>query len=87
MCDAKPGTDAQSAAALCSALQAEGSDRAVRLTVLSTGPASLSASLELAGPQGSRPELPLSFTIGDRDLSPADYSIFARDLLQHRLPD
>ena len=86
-CAAGPGTDARSAAALCAALRAEAPDRAMRLTVLATGPAMLSARLDLTGPQGDRPGQRLDFTVSDRDLTDTDYRNFARDLLLHGLPD
>lgn len=86
-CTAEPGADARAAAALCDALRAEAPDRALRLTVLATGPASLSARLDLTGPQGDRPGQRLDFNVSDRDLTPTDYRNFARDLLRHGLPD
>lgn len=86
-CAAEPGTDARSAAALCDALRAEAPDRALRLHVLATGPASLSARLDVTDPQGARPGLRLDFNVSDRDLTATDYRNFACDLLRHGLPD
>ncbi|TJZ86182.1 hypothetical protein [Paracoccus hibiscisoli] len=86
---AEPSTDARVTAALCDALRAAGPDRSLRLHVLATGPASLSARLDVTDPQGDRPGLRLDFSVSvsDHDMTAIDYRNFACDLLRHGQPD
>ncbi len=84
---AEPSTDARVSAALCDALRAAGPDRSLRLHALATGPASLSARLDVTDPQGDRPGLRLDFDVSDRNLTAIDYRNFACDLLHHDQPD
>lgn len=86
-CAAAEGVDMAQADALCDALRAEGPDGGLRLRVLATGPATLSAQLDRVTDQGDRPGQRMDFNVMDRDLQPGDFTSFARDLLRHGLPD
>lgn len=84
-CTTASGVDPATAEALCLALRDAHAGDALRLHILSTGPATLSARLDLMTDQGALPGPPLQFSVMDRDLTPDDFRNFARDLLRFGL--
>ncbi len=86
-CAPAQGVDMAQADALCDALRAEGPDGGLRLRVLVTGPAMVSAQLDRVTDQGDRPGQRMDFNVMDRGLQPGDFTSFARDLLRFGLPD
>ncbi|WP_405403725.1 hypothetical protein [Paracoccus sp. Ld10] len=73
--------------ALCAALRAEAPGGGLRLRVLATGPATVSAQLDRVTGQGDQPGARMDFNVMDRTLQPDDFTRFARDLLRYGLPD